>query len=496
MPLRGTRRLKAGAYGVMRNFLCKAGGLPKIAEDGQFFIDTPVHTDYTVCGRAVPHRRYQNCIRSIATLFLGGRGFDSTLISMIRSLPKAVLLLLLACSSGLAQQAAKNDVSAALLSAEDLYRHAQFEEASSLLRQIEPLLSSVPARVEDLKKLKLYQALIDVALNDSQDAKARFLELLALEPGFSLNSEEHAPKVLLIFADARKSFLDAQCKAACTDCEAANKAGDLQKAVNIIKSFRLQCECARKISGSLAFSLVERGTAAFELRDYPRALNEFKLAQDADPDNPAAAELSARAASQLQKAAADGLAEWKNYFESRDYRKAASTYERVVLLSADARSNAADQIQTEYRKLFDRDKQLWAQACSREDAMTMDSLRQEVRAVDPSGNLNRDLLRQIQSCPVSGCTPVESVMALSRLKSRVDPKVDPSLRPYTSKIAVKIRIDDKGKVAVLDIDNPAGNRLVSEAVRDAVQLWKFDPALAARSETRCVVTEFLLQFEQ
>jgi tetratricopeptide (TPR) repeat protein len=416
---------------------------------------------------------------------------------MIRSLPKAVLLILLACLSGPSQDAPRNDVvSSSLSAAEDLYRHAQFDEASSLLRQIEPQLSSVPARVEDLKKLKLYQALIDVALNDSVYAKARFLELLALEPGLSLNSEEHAPKVIVIFEDARKSFLDAQCKAACTECEAAGKAGDLQKAVNIIKSFRLQCDCARKISGSLALSLVERGTAAFELQDYSRALGEFKSALVADPDNRAAAEYSTRAASQLQKAAADGLAEWKNNFESRDYRKAASTYERIVLLSADTGANAADQIQAEYRKVFDRDRQLWAQACSREDAMTMDSLRQEVRAVDPSGNLNRDLLRQIQSCPVSGCTQVESVMALSRLKSRVDPKVDPTLRPYTSKIAVKIRIDDKGKVTVLDIDNPAGNRLVSEAVRDAVQLWKFDPALAARSETRCVVTDFLIQFEQ
>jgi tetratricopeptide (TPR) repeat protein len=415
---------------------------------------------------------------------------------MIRPLPKAVLLLLFVCLWLPAQEAPKDDVSSSLSAAQELYHQAQFEDAARLLKQIEPRLSSLPARVEDFKTLKLYEALIDVALNDSANAKARFLELLALEPAFSLNSEEHAPKVIGIFTDARKSYLEGQCKAACTECEAATKAGDLQKAINIIKPFRLECECARKISGSLAVSLVERGSAAFQVQDYPRALKEFKIALDADPNNAAAAEYSARITNQLEKAAADGLVEWKTYFESRDYAKANAAYERVKAISVDARSNAADVIQSEYRNLFDRDRQLWADACSREDALTMDSLRQEVRAVDPSGNLNRDLLRQIQSCPVSGCTQVASVTALSRLKSRVDPKVDAALRPYTTKIAVKIRIDDKGKVSVLDIDNPAGNRLVSEAVSDAVQLWKFDPALAARSESRCVITDFLIQFEQ
>jgi tetratricopeptide (TPR) repeat protein len=119
---------------------------------------------------------------------------------------------------------------------------------------------------------------------------------------------------MICLSDARKSYLEGQCKAVCTECEAANKTGDLQKAVNIVKSFRLECECARKISGTLALSLVERGTAAFELQDYARVLKEFKIALDADPNNAVAAEYAARTANLLEKAAADGLVEWKNYF--------------------------------------------------------------------------------------------------------------------------------------------------------------------------------------
>jgi TonB family protein len=153
-------------------------------------------------------------------------------------------------------------------------------------------------------------------------------------------------------------------------------------------------------------------------------------------------------------------------------------------------------MKTEYQNLFERDRKRWVEACTREDPLGADSVRQEIRASDPTGDLGTAVLRQMRSCPASGCTELPSVQVLSKLRTRIYPKVDPALRPYESKLTVKVRIDDKGRVTVLDIDNPVGNRAVSEAVKGAVEQWKFDPALAAGSATRCVVTEFFLEFEK
>src|SRR5262245_57968821 len=124
---------------------------------------------------------------------------------MFRPLTKSILVLFLACTCVGGQDAARSNLPQSLAAAADLYNNARFEAASRLLLQIEGQSSSVGS--EDLKKLRLYQALVGVALNDSENAKKRFLELLTLEPSFALNREEYAPKVIGIFDDARTEFL-------------------------------------------------------------------------------------------------------------------------------------------------------------------------------------------------------------------------------------------------------------------------------------------------
>jgi len=385
-------------------------------------------------------------------------------------------------------------LSGSLAAAVDLYNKAQFEEASRLLQQIEGQSSTAAA--EDLKKLRLYQALVAVALNDSENAKKRFLELLTLEPAFALIREEYAPKVIGIFDAARTAYLDAHCNAICAECGAAAARGDFQKAISISKAARAECDCAREMADFLELSLIQKGMAAFQRGDFTAALKNFNTVHDANPGNETATDYSRRAFGEIESAISQAVSNWKVLFESKDYANAKSLYEQVVFMSADVASSAPNEIRAKYQGLFDRDTQLWSQACMRTDALAMDLLRQEIRAVDPTGSLNREALRQIQSCPVTGCTEVASMPTLERLRSRVDPKVDPALRPYATRIAVKIRIDDKGRVAVLDIDNPAGNPVVSRAVRDAVQQWKFDPEVAEHAATRCVVTEFQMEFEQ
>jgi tetratricopeptide (TPR) repeat protein len=374
-----------------------------------------------------------------------------------------------------------------LQTVEDLYYRAKFEEAASLLAE----LDMRPHRMDDLKKLRLYQALVEIGLDHNESAKARFLELLALDPTFSVSSGEYSARIVEVFNEARKAFADNQCKKGCSDCEAAARGGDFQKAIEIARPFRLQCPCAQQALSSVAKSLVDRGTASLQRGDYSRGINDFNMALEADAENQVALK-SIVTATDLQNA----LAEWRKYFDAKEYAKAASTFERVRLLSPDGKSNALDQIQREYKNLLDGHLQMWRDACMRQDVIFADFLRQEIRAVDASGRLNRDALNEAKSCPATGCTEVAGTDAISRQRRKVNPVVDSTLRPYTSGINVKVRIDRTGAVTVLDIDNPAGNRLVSQAVRDAVRQWTFDRALAARTPTGCVVTEFMIEFER
>jgi tetratricopeptide (TPR) repeat protein len=418
------------------------------------------------------------------------------LTSMIRSLARASLFLLLATVCGSAQDLAKASLSDSLKSVEDLYYTAKFGDAANLLDEIDLQLASARANVEDLKKVKLYQALVDIALDYSDEAKIKFQELLALDPAFSLDNTEHAPKIIEIFTDARKGWVENQCKKACTECEAQRKDGDLQKAVDTIKPVRLECECAKQITGPLASALIERGLSALRVGDYARGLKDFRRALDVDPDNQVASESSILASNQLQASIATTEAEWRKYFDARNYASARDAYDRIVRLSPDGESSAPDQIRTEYKNVLNRDRLLWAAACARPDPVLTDSLRQEVRSLDPKGEFNAETLANIQSCPVMNCTALPSASVLERRRSGPYPKIDPALRASTSKIAVKIRIDDRGRVTVVDIDNPAGNSVVTESVRDAVQQWKFDSGLASRSAGQCVLTDFLLEFEK
>jgi tetratricopeptide (TPR) repeat protein len=349
--------------------------------------------------------------------------------------------------------------------------------------------------MEDLKKLKLYQALVAIALNDPGSAKSRFLELVALDPDFSLTGDAYSARIRDAFAEARTEYLDARCEQACTECEAARNNGDFDRVLPTIKKFRRQCDCVRQIADFVTVSLLQQGRAAFEGEDYGRALALFTKVLDVAPADRLASQYSDLTRRQIQTRLAQDFALWKKFFGMQDYVNAKAVYDHVLAIG-DTESPEAVRMRAEYHSALQRERDLWAQACSQQDVLTADSRRQAVRALDPSGRLNGDTLRQMHSCPAPGCTPIASTAAVSSLRSRVDPKLEPAARPYTSRIAVTVRIDDKGRAAVLDLDNPGGNPAVSQSVRDAVQQWKFDPALAARYRSECVVTQFLIEFER
>jgi len=88
---------------------------------------------------------------------------------------------------------------------------------------------------------------------------------------------------------------------------------------------------------------------------------------------------------------------------------------------------------------------------------------------------------------------MDSQLALTRLKTRVDPEIPREARAYiqNSQVAVRLktRIDPAGNVSVLETSGT--NVILNNSVRTAVERWKFVPTQDANGP-RCVETEILV----
>src|SRR5262249_38565952 len=129
-------------------------------------------------------------------------------------------------------------------------------------------------------------------------------------------------------------------------------------------------------------------------------------------------------------------------------------------------------------------------ACGREDFGTMEAMRLRVNELLPESSFAEDILAKMKTCSHTGCIQMTTQLALTRLKTRVDPQFSAHalsvLRDSPTTIRVKVRINATGDVAASEI--PGGNPIVYDAVRAAVDQWKFSPAIV-ENESRCVDTE-------
>src|SRR5262249_23606190 len=105
-------------------------------------------------------------------------------------------------------------------------------------------------------------------------------------------------------------------------------------------------------------------------------------------------------------------------------------------------------------------------------------------------SLGDDLLTQMKPCVKKGCMPITTQLALARLKVQVNPVLTPALQDITRRapttVRVRSRIDERGEVTVLQTQGPAP--MLNEAVRTAVEKWKFTP-LSDDQGPRCAEVE-------
>src|SRR5262249_20806452 len=141
----------------------------------------------------------------------------------------------------------------------------------------------------------------------------------------------------------------------------------------------------------------------------------------------------------------------------------------------------------------------WNRTCPTGDTAALEGIRSQIDALLPDPSFGADIRAQMSDChnKKSGCVPTNSHIVMTRLKSRVNPEISRDMRSLIregqTSVHLKLRIDEGGNVSVTDVQG--SNMQINNAVRSAVERWKFNPAID-ETGPRCVDTDIVISIER
>jgi hypothetical protein len=181
------------------------------------------------------------------------------------------------------------------------------------------------------------------------------------------------------------------------------------------------------------------------------------------------------------------FSQWREFFDSRVFSQAATEFEKIRSASAEPGARRlASQVEAEHRKMLSSLVASWKKACEGNNRTRMETLRYD--AVNVAAGLESvgGVLREMDECTPLPCLSGDPVLAMRRLRTRVDPQIDPSLWRYLSQTLVDISIDEDGAVTVKNISNTDGR--LADHLKTALERWRFSPAVIDNQQ-RCVDTQ-------
>jgi hypothetical protein len=239
--------------------------------------------------------------------------------------------------------------------------------------------------------------------------------------------------------------------------------------------------------GALFYRL---GSDAFKRNDLPVAMQDFQATLKLDPKHDLAIQYMDLTKTKLQLTADRLFIQWQRNFDSGAFSQAASDYRLLVSLNDEANTQMIADARNEYRKALTKLVDSYNQACMHEDGVAMDRIKIQISDMLPDPSFGEDIRNEMTTCTKNGCLQMNSVLAMARLKTRVNPEINAALQGFMHgsqvTVRVKARIDEAGNVAVSETEG--GNPTVSASVRSAVERWKFNPIID-QSGSRCVDTE-------
>src|SRR5205809_510126 len=235
-------------------------------------------------------------------------------------------------------------------------------------------------------------------------------------------------------------------------------------------------------------------------------------ALDADlfsPEHELAREYADLTRGKIQVGQDRSLIDWQRAFDAHQFKEAAADYSHLAEAKDKGSTTALAYVRSEYRKALSGLVDEWNRTCAGGNRAALSALRGQISELLPEPSFGEDLRAQMISCEETKkadinsapkaendgtCLTMQSQLALTRLRSRVDPAITGELRLYLkinpqAVVRVKARINESGDVTVTGITD--GNPLLNNAVRAAVTQWKFTP-VRDDSGARCVDTEITL----
>jgi tetratricopeptide (TPR) repeat protein len=373
----------------------------------------------------------------------------------------------------------EDEISDTLTRAESLYFEAKFKDAIQLLQHADDLLRPRTDRMRDKINVKLQLALAHVGLNEAALAKVSLRELYGLDPQYRLDPQQIPPKVIALAEEAKSEQNEARCQSIRTDARKYMESGNATAALNLTQSMKSSCTGLDAMEPDLADVFYKTGVEAYKVGRFSDALDKFRSALKLVPKHELAAQYFDLTQSKLQVNGDRLLLDWRKSLDAHDFRQAAVRYEQMKGSKDAPPSQMLDQMRTEYRNALSAVVDLWNRSCASGDAATMESIPQQLPEHLPEASLGDDLLAQMKPCVKKGCMSVTTQLALARLKVQVNPVLTPTMQDLARRAAttvhVKTRIDEKGDVVVLDAQGSIP--MLNDAVRTAVEHWKFTPVI-------------------
>jgi TonB family protein len=269
---------------------------------------------------------------------------------------------------------------------------------------------------------------------------------------------------------------------------------------------------------------------AYKNSDYTNAILNFQAALKFSPKHELAAQYVELAQGRIQVAEDRALIQWQKNFDAHDMKDAAVQFRLISSFNDNKSSQAVRQASDQYRKALTSLVETWNKTCPIGDIDAMNDIRSQIAELLPDPNFGEDIRATMKPCnppalkadlpsnrqvnvapgasaadprqetkseiktamvnPTNQCLQIDYRVAMTRLKTRVEPEIPREARPYIQSssvtVRVKIRVDAIGNV--ISSETPGGNPMFNNAVKTAVDRWKFSPAMDSTG-SRCVDTE-------
>jgi tetratricopeptide (TPR) repeat protein len=295
---------------------------------------------------------------------------------------------------------------------------------------------------------------------------------------------------MTLATQAKAEQEEIRCENVRTDARKKLTQGNAKATSDLLVSMKFKCDGLADLEPELAEQFYKLGSEAYKRGQLPDAMQDFQATLRLAPKHDLAIQYMELTQTKLQLAADRLFLQWQKNFDSKSFSQAASDYRLLVSLNDEANTQMIADARTEYRKTLTSLVDSWNQACIRGDETAMSKIKIEMSDLLPDPSFGEDIRERMTTCTKNGCLQMISVLAMARLKTRVNPELNAALQGFMHgsqvTVRVKTRIDEAGNVTVSETQG--GNPTVAAAVRTAVERWKFTPIID-QNGVRCVDTE-------